>query len=284
MAKKRKGNQRPLPELYKYGGPCKNISAKVLRCNAMKAEDLLYEDLAAPYWRFYWNEQNGAHFVVRDQIVEMRPDKFYLIAPETHYAAKGKGYFDHFYIHFSVDEPYNYFEDVFFEIDADSAHCILASKALKKMLRQGTTPPSPTLMMHYYTLIFYALSDLPEDLIAELPHDERLSWVIRYMEGNLKSKLSTEELSKVANMSPKSLFRLFNNQLGVSPQDYFKKLKIKQACFYLHYSQLNIEEIAEELGFSSRYHFTRVFSSIRNIPPAAFRKIGNSYYNAIKRI
>jgi hypothetical protein len=96
MAKKSNGNQRPLPELYKYGGPCKNISAKVLRCNAMKAEDLLYEDLAAPYWRFYWNEQNGAHFVVRDQIVEMRPDKFYLIAPETHYAAKGKGYFDHF--------------------------------------------------------------------------------------------------------------------------------------------------------------------------------------------
>ena len=85
-------------------------------------------------------------------------------------------------------------------------------------------------------------------------------------------------------MSPKSLFRLFNNQLGVSPQDYFKKLKIKQACFYLHYSQLNIEEIADELGFSSRYHFTRVFSSIRKIPPAAFRKIGNSYYNAIKRI
>ena len=51
-----------------------------------------------------------------------------------------------------------------------------------------------------------------------------------------------------------------------------RRQRVERACVLLHATGNSIEQIAEATGFCDRYHFTRVFTRLRGVSPAAFRK------------
>jgi AraC-like DNA-binding protein len=66
--------------------------------------------------------------------------------------------------------------------------------------------------------------------------------------------------------------RLFRANAGMSPQLYSRIRRIEKACILLHYSDLDIKEIASETGFCDRFHFSRVFKKMRKVGPSEFRR------------
>ncbi|MDD4869063.1 MAG: AraC family transcriptional regulator [Kiritimatiellae bacterium] len=68
------------------------------------------------------------------------------------------------------------------------------------------------------------------------------------------------------------LFRRFDHQ---SPYRYLLRLKMNRAAELLMSSRLLIKELAEKLGFSDPYHFSRVFKSVHNISPVQFVNRGH---------
>ena len=73
-------------------------------------------------------------------------------------------------------------------------------------------------------------------------------------------------------MHTNAFIRLFRSEVGRSPQAWYMRRRIEEACRLLHHSDLSIEQIAERTGFCDRGHFTRVFRTLRRIGPATFRK------------
>jgi len=80
------------------------------------------------------------------------------------------------------------------------------------------------------------------------------------------SKLATE-----VGMSLSSLRRQFKQAAGISMHAYALQCKISTARSLLIESQMPIKEIAERLGYSDIYYFTRQFRELSGLPPAAYR-------------
>ena len=90
----------------------------------------------------------------------------------------------------------------------------------------------------------------------------------------IRRKLNTATVGWVADtvgISPRTLRDLFLECAGCSPKQYIMRTKLDTACYLLESTSKTIAEIAEMLGFSSAFHFSRTFREYKGIPPSAWR-------------
>lgn len=64
---------------------------------------------------------------------------------------------------------------------------------------------------------------------------------------------------------------LFKQSTGLSPKAYWTKTMMAQAEAALCESHRSISDIAEDLGYSSIHHFTRLFTATHGMSPTAYR-------------
>ena len=87
-------------------------------------------------------------------------------------------------------------------------------------------------------------------------------------------------LPYIANMvhfNPSYLSRLFKKVTNISISDYIMECKLSQAKHLLADSDTKIQEIAENLGYTSQSNFTRVFKKSIGMTPNDFRS--QSHWN-----
>lgn len=110
-------------------------------------------------------------------------------------------------------------------------------------------------------------------------YSERLIPVFDYINDNLSASISVKDLAKAAHMSLSRFFPYFKSQIQQSPMDYVKKTRITRACRMLVTTELSIFEIAERVGFSNQFHFSRVFKEICGETPSDYRsQLTNAQY------
>ncbi len=95
---------------------------------------------------------------------------------------------------------------------------------------------------------------------------------VNFMNQNVKEVLSVESMAKVAKVSVPSLFRAFQQQFGVSPQKYFRGIKMHLAADMLKHSTMSIKSIAYELGYENPFAFSTQFRKTIGNAPRYFRK------------
>jgi AraC-like DNA-binding protein len=70
-----------------------------------------------------------------------------------------------------------------------------------------------------------------------------------------------------------SLFRqTFKRQTGLAPLQFQLQIRLNRACHLLTNTALPVSQIADELGFTSLYYFSRLFSKKLGCPPTVFRQ------------
>jgi AraC-like DNA-binding protein len=94
---------------------------------------------------------------------------------------------------------------------------------------------------------------------------------IHYMKRHLNRPLHVAELAELARTSESHYFALFKRWVGLSPIDYFIRLRMKQACWLLTGSSMSVKEVAGTLGYDDPFYFSRVFKSINGTAPTAYR-------------
>jgi PAS domain S-box-containing protein len=96
--------------------------------------------------------------------------------------------------------------------------------------------------------------------------------VIEFLKENYAQKISMLELAKLVGMSVRKLQRRFNETFKTTLQFYIARLRILKACELLLNTQLQITEIALEIGFYDHSVFSRKFSEMMGVSPRAYRK------------
>lgn len=104
--------------------------------------------------------------------------------------------------------------------------------------------------------------------------------VIHYMEENVENRLTVEEMAAVGHLSRSHFYRRFQEETGLSPLDYFIRLKVNKACLLLIDTPLSIGQIAYKLGFSDSQYFARTFKKITGVSAGHFR---SRYINELPR-
>ena len=100
----------------------------------------------------------------------------------------------------------------------------------------------------------------------------RIGSVIGALEQDYSRQWHLEELQDIAHMSRSSLMRVFRRATGRTPIDYLIRLRIQRAMELLRNSDLNVTEIAMEVGFNDTNYFTRQFRKIQQQTPSSYRK------------
>lgn len=96
----------------------------------------------------------------------------------------------------------------------------------------------------------------------------------KYIEMNYKKEnLSLGEISRIFNMSPNYICRIFKEQTGSTLINYISGLRILQAKKLLVETDLKICEISDKLGYSSQYYFSMGFKKATGYSPKEYRKM-----------
>lgn len=97
---------------------------------------------------------------------------------------------------------------------------------------------------------------------------------IKYLESNYHNpELSNESLAVISNISVVYFRKLFTEIFGVSPMKYVQNIRISKAKDLLRGEFVSISEIAQVVGFSSIYRFSKVFKQETGYSPTEFSKL-----------
>jgi len=108
--------------------------------------------------------------------------------------------------------------------------------------------------------------------------DRRIEAAIRIVRLESHRELPIRELARRVNLSVWHFDHLFKAETSTSPKQYIRKHKMKLAEEMLSESFLSVKEVAANLGFGDRSHFSRDFSKVNGQSPSAVsgRRKGNS--------
>ncbi len=250
-----------------------NPNIRILLCKLEVLERWKHLNLAAPFWRIYANFTPGASITSGKKKYSLEPGKLFLISPDTEFSSDHDRPVEHFYIHFQAGEPYDFCPGKIYTLDISMEEQHLINIIIGHL----KTPPESirTISMPLLALCYTLLASVPQSDLVESWSDCRVIDVVNFIEKNMPQKISNAKLAEIAGMSRNAFARLFKEQTGMSPQNFLAHKRIIRACMLLRYSKHSIEDVAEMSGFCDRYYFTRVFTSLRNISPVAFRKMSH---------
>ncbi len=98
----------------------------------------------------------------------------------------------------------------------------------------------------------------------------RIGHVVAFIRENLHQKLTTDMMAKKACTSKSGFFKIFKEELGISPNEFIVHERIRKAKELLSKNQ-SVKETAFQTGFSDTNYFIRVFRQIEGITPGNFQ-------------
>jgi AraC-like DNA-binding protein len=94
----------------------------------------------------------------------------------------------------------------------------------------------------------------------------------RYVFAHLHEPVSVTDLARGVGLSETHLRHQLRTRYGLSPHGYVRQVKMLQAMRLLRAGAPSISEIAERLGYSSLFAFSRTFKLETGQSPRAYRK------------
>jgi len=106
-------------------------------------------------------------------------------------------------------------------------------------------------------------------------HNRRLVEAISLMERRLEEPLPLAEVASHCGVSARQLQRLFEQELGSSPRQWYLKLRLERARRLLTETNLDILTVGMACGFTSSSSFSRAFRTHYGHSPRQWRKEGD---------
>lgn len=110
-----------------------------------------------------------------------------------------------------------------------------------------------------------------EKLTAGLSEWQRKK-IIRYVDGNVDSKLRVCDLSEQVRLSVSRFSKGFNVTFGRPPYDYVLSRRIEAAKYLIASTDEPLSQIAHACGLSDQAHLSKVFKRLVGTTPLKWRK------------
>ena len=206
----------------------------------------------------------------------LRPQMLLIVFPGEEYRIWGKttDLFCH-KINFSLkksDELYELLHDKLDRISTLPAKCLKMIELMdyndKGLSREAMLSMSHILEALLFTLIDSKISQKP----VSSTYESYVEDSIDFMNKHIFEKFTVNDISDAIGVCGYHYIRLFKQITGVTPMNYFLKLKTTKAAELLKVTNMPISEIAEKLHFSSDAHFSRTFKRHMYYTPSIYRR------------
>lgn len=94
---------------------------------------------------------------------------------------------------------------------------------------------------------------------------------VRWIELNSDSTLTLGELARLAGLSPYHFLRTFEQVAGVTPHQYVRRVRLREAAIRLATEPAKVLDIALDCGFGDVSNFNRAFRGEFGVSPREYR-------------
>lgn len=92
---------------------------------------------------------------------------------------------------------------------------------------------------------------------------------------HLSGHITISELATACSLSERQFSRSFRKSFGLSPHQYFIRLRLERAKALLAQTRKSLAEIAQLCGFCDQPAFTRSFSRVERMTPSRWRRLND---------
>jgi transcriptional regulator GlxA family with amidase domain len=103
------------------------------------------------------------------------------------------------------------------------------------------------------------------------PQGATLEPLLRWLEENVATELTLDDIAAHAGMSTRTLNRRFREQTGTTPLQWLHRARTRQAQYLLEATALPVDVIAARVGFGSPTAFRERFKRVVGTSPYAYR-------------
>ncbi|AVM42622.1 AraC family transcriptional regulator [Fastidiosipila sanguinis] len=143
-----------------------------------------------------------------------------------------------------------------------------------KLQMFGKSPMLQALALQLTVQLNRALQDQLEQerRIKEGSVDELLDIIEDFINENYTLNISVGDMAEHVFLSEGYFTRAFKERLGTSPMNYLIKFRVEKSKELLQKTDLKINNISREVGFTSTQRFNSAFKKILGITPSEYRK------------
>ncbi|MEF3306137.1 AraC family transcriptional regulator [Paenibacillus sp. GYB003] len=261
-----------------------------------------------PYFELIAVIEGPVYLQVEQEKLELRSGECYLLLPwETHRSWKAlppsAGFF---WVQFAADPPLRPLEHggnldgdlkikqlqkqdlrTFSSVDHDPLWIPRRFTPLRRFellglfekLLEGQTKPRGYFRFAATLLLGQMFANIAEELLERssaagaIPASfQTYRGIVNYLNEFYSTPITKETMEKQFRRKYEYLCQLFKKYAGMPMVSYIRELRVQRAKHLLWSTSASIGEIAEQVGFSDPYYFSKVFKSIEGQSPNQFRK------------
>lgn len=83
-------------------------------------------------------------------------------------------------------------------------------------------------------------------------------------------------LSDALSLSPSYISRIFKREVGVNVPDYIHEKRVRRAKELLSTTDLPLNDVAQQVGYSTAWTMNRIFKRVVHMTPGAWRQVAQS--------
>ncbi|MFR8778739.1 MAG: helix-turn-helix domain-containing protein [Enterocloster sp.] len=234
-----------------------------------------FSNTRSPFNRIYFMMDGEAYLENEEERVELLPGNVYLVPAECRYSYVCPSTMQKFYIHFTMELlpgvdlfshlgkvwglPYewDFLEDILGAVQKESVGGLLYLKAVFSRLVYD----------------FFEQGAGGDAYLDSFRGFYRQRAVLDYLEGHLSAGLRIQELADAMDMPVHQLSRSFQQDTKMGLKEYMSRQLAQRARQMLGHTDMPVWEVAETLGFTDPYYFSRFFKKYEKLSPREYRKL-----------
>jgi AraC-like DNA-binding protein len=228
-------------------------------------------------YKLYYPLRGQARLVLATQTILVRPGYVYLIPGYHLLRQECRRQMDVYWVHFVPESLYltfllSHVAEVQTWSRAALEYWHATCMDIPRVFAGGRRGPFYRLQAMLLDLVARVLEKCQLDHAAAVaPTFEQLRPAIAYMDQRLLDTPKLAEIAKQAHLAPNYFHRKFTAAFHVTPFNYMLRRRLNLGRQLLLSGDLTLERIAERCGFSSAFHFSKLFKKHCGFSPRQFR-------------
>lgn len=110
----------------------------------------------------------------------------------------------------------------------------------------------------------------PRKNLNSYPSDVYVNSALDYIHRNY-ARIQVSDVAKHIGISRYYLSRIFKNKMNISPQTYLLNYRLEQAGNLLRTTNMTVQEISDEVGYTNSFSFSESFKKLYGFSPKKYR-------------
>ena len=230
------------------------------------------EQVCSPFSRLYYITKGEGTLFLKGSAMPLLEGNVYLIPAGLVYSYNCPEYMEQLFFHINYTHMNGI--DLFRSCDNVYSHPIAEEEAFQICGLYNSDIPADAILLQSCILEelsrFIDMADLKEPSLAQYSSLVKQVFTLAQTPVNINLRIS--DLAHTLHVAPSTLTKRFHQETGMTPQEYINQLVISKACSLLLNDEYSIARVAEILGFSDQFYFSKFFRKQMWTSPSRYRQ------------